>query len=193
MTQLFIGLGWLRAASEKIIEPLWWNGEVIVGFLADHDTRSLGWYEPFISHIVAPNVVLIAGVVVVAQLFASASLISGRFQTPGLAVGIFLNLNFLAAGAVNPSVFYLLSQGALALWLAERGCARSLARILKGVAIGAAVLTFISVPYVTTLEPARVIDDPAVMMATGGILTIIACDLAHRNLTGGTALRLSRR
>ncbi len=43
VTQVFIGLGWLRAAAEKLIEPHWWAGGTINDFLADHDDTTLGW------------------------------------------------------------------------------------------------------------------------------------------------------
>ncbi len=193
LTQLFIGLGWLRAAAEKIIDPAWWSGEALARFLIDHDGAALGWYQPFLDGVVRPHLVVIAVVVVGAQLVAAGSLISGRVHAVGLATGVFLNLNFLAAGAVNPSAFYLVSQGGLALWLAERTRNRSTARPLTVAAIGASVLALISLPFVDTIEPARVIDDPALMMATGGLLTVIACDSACRNLTGGHGLAVGRR
>lgn len=60
--------------------------------------------------VVEPNVLLISVVVVVAQLFAAATLLSGRNLLAGIAVGAFLNLNFVAIGAVDPSIFYLICQ-----------------------------------------------------------------------------------
>ena len=41
-----------------------------------------------------------------------------------------MNLNFIAAGAVDPSIFYVLAQGAVALWLAERAGEYPLTRFL---------------------------------------------------------------
>lgn len=42
VTEVFIGLGWLRAATEKLIDPPWWAGGTISDFLADHDAITLG-------------------------------------------------------------------------------------------------------------------------------------------------------
>lgn len=189
LTQLFIGLGWLRAAAEKVIDPGWWRGEVIASFLTEHGDRTLAWYEPFVDLVVSRYSVVFVVIVVLAQLAAGASLVTGRFVALGLAVGMFLNLNFMAAGAVSPSAFYLLSQGAVALWLVERSPARPrLRRRLHVAAVAAATAGVLSLPFVSTLHPAHVIDDPAVMFALGGALTVVGCDLAHRHLTGGIGL-----
>ena len=185
LTQLFIGLGWLRAATEKLIDSSWWNGSGITSFLAEHDGLTVGWYEPILDVVVTPRLGLVAVAVMIAQFVVGLSLVSGRFVRSALAVGIFLNLNFLAAGAVNPSAFYLLSQGAIALWLVEQGrTAPRTPALLTTTAIVAATLGVISMPYVTTLHPAEVIDDPAIMLVLGGILAMVGCDLAHRHVTG---------
>ena len=176
VTQLFIGFGWLRAATEKVLDPDWWNGASLRGFLADHEEASLGWYTPFTENVVAPFTVAIAVVVFAFQLVAGASLVLGRRVGLGLAIGIFLNLHFVAAGAVNPSAFYLLAQGAIALWSAEtsRDQPRP-AQVLWGVALAALLLGIASVPFISTLDPALVIDDPAVMYFMCAVLTILAC------------------
>ena len=46
VTQVFLGLGWLRAAAEKLISGGWWRGEAIEAFLAEHEAQTLGWYQP---------------------------------------------------------------------------------------------------------------------------------------------------
>ena len=120
LTQLFIGLGWLRGAAEKLINPQWWEGDTITQFLAGHVDSTLAWYEPFASSFVLSNLSLVGIVVVVGQLIAGLSPVSGRFLGIGLLVGLFMNVNFLVAGAVNPSAFYLVMQGALGLWLIEQ-------------------------------------------------------------------------
>ena len=119
VVELFLGLGWARAAGEKIIDVNWWTGDVLHEFLADHVPVTIGWYEPFLVRVVAPHVVLVAVTVVALQLFAGAALLTGRNRTAGLIIGMFLNLHVLAAGAVNPSAFYLLAQGAVLLAIAE--------------------------------------------------------------------------
>ena len=117
LVQLFIGVGWLRAAVEKTIDSAWWDGTALNGFLTAQADRVLPWYQPVADLMVAPNVLLVSVVVVLAQLFAAATLLSGRRLRAGIAVGAFLNLNFIAMGAVDPSVFYLICQAVLLLWV----------------------------------------------------------------------------
>ena len=40
-----------------------------------------------------------------------------------------------------------------------------------------------SAPFISTLDPALVIDDPAVMYVMGAILTVLGCEMADRRLT----------
>ncbi len=189
VTRLFIGLGWLRAAGEKILDPAWWRGQTLATFLADTDEAMLGWYRPFIELVTGFGLPVVAMIVVVAQLGAGIGLITGRHLGRWLAVGIFLNLNFVAAGAVNPSAFYLLSQGALALWLAERHRNRGQARrlLIAAAAVSWFLLT-LNLTSISTVHPAEVIDDPAVMLVFGAALAVIGCDLAHRRIAGGAGL-----
>ncbi|MCB1270180.1 MAG: hypothetical protein KDB31_02060 [Microthrixaceae bacterium] len=175
LTEVFIGIGWLRAAVEKLIDPAWWTGQVVTDFVESHLDSSVGWYSAFASEFVVPAATVVALVVVVAQLVAAAGLISGRRLGAAIGIGIFLNLNFMAAGAVNPSAFYLLAQGSLLLWMAERRPTLAARRGLGIAALVAGGVGLISLPFVSTLHPALVIDDPAVMFVTGGILTVLAC------------------
>ena len=177
VTQLFIGLGWLRAAAEKIVDPAWWRGDGVVRFLADHDGRALTWFEPFLELVVTPRVVVVAAIVVVLQLAAGATLVAGRHAAVGLAVGIGLNLVFLASGAVNPSAFYLLAQGALVLWAVERRRGHRRETAIVTAAAVALTLAVVSLPDVATLAPAAVVDDPAVMFVLGGTLGAMGCGL----------------
>ncbi len=178
VTEVFIGLGWLRAATSKIIDPSWWSGDYLVHFLADHDQATLGWYAPFVDLVVAPNAVLVALAVLVLQLVVAASLLTGRARTVGLGLGIAMNLHFVAAGAVNPSAFYLLAQGALVLWLVEAWSSRRAQATLPGVAASGLAVAGFNLPFIATLHPAEVIDDPAIMFCTLGALTCLACVIA---------------
>ena len=188
LTQLFIGLGWLRAAVEKLIDRSWWGGDPTLAFLAKHHESTLGWYQPFVDFVVDENIVAVSVFVVVAQLLAGLSLLSGRFLAVGLGLGVLLNLNFVAAGAVNPSAFYLISQGALALWLVERSRRRFRRPGLAATTAIMATLGVISVPFISTISPERAVDDPALMFVTLGGLVAVACDAAHRNISGGASL-----
>jgi len=175
VTEIFIGLGWLRAAAAKSIDARWWDGSVIRDFLADHEGVTLSWYQPFTDVVVSPNAVLFAALVLALQLLIAASLLSSRHRLIGLAAGVGLNLHFVAAGAVNPSAFYLLAQGALVLWiLEEQRRLPSADSLLLAAGSSLAVVGF-NLPFVRTLDPETVIDDPAIMMATVGSLTALAC------------------
>ncbi len=175
VTEIFIGLGWLRAAAAKSIDAQWWNGSALQAFLFEHQSAGLGWYQPFADQIVAPNVPLFAFTVLALQAIAAASLLSGRHRAVGLGLGIAMNLHFVAAGAVNPSAFYLLAQGALVLWMIEqRPSLPSIDSLVRTMAAGLAMVGF-NLPFIRTLDPKTVIDDPAIMMATVGGLTCLAC------------------
>ena len=184
LTQLFIGLGWLRASAEKLINPQWWEGDTITQFLAGNVDSTLAWYEPFASSFVLSNLSLVGIVVVVGELIAGLSLVSGRFLGIGLLVGLFMNINFLAAGAVNPSAFYLVIQGALGLWLIEQRDQRaSTFTYLRAVSIVLGGLGLGSLPYISTLHPAKVIDDPAIMLILTALLAFVAAATAHHQLS----------
>ncbi len=182
LTQLFIGFGWLRAVTEKLIDPQWWTGDTIRAFAVTHGQSVLAWYEPFLTYVVVPAAPLIGLIVLIAQLVAGLSLITGKRLGLGLGVGIFLNLNFVASGAVTPSVFYLLAQGALVLWLAERAPTTRSAHQLNAAALAALFLAGLNLLFIETLHPAEVIEDPAMMFVFGGLLTTVACWLGYHTM-----------
>lgn len=181
MVQLFLGFGWLRAVAEKIIDPEWWTGAAIERFLVDHRGRALEWYEPFVSRVVEGNLVLVAATVVAIQLFAGLALLGGRQTGLAIGLGVLLNLNFVAAGAVNPSAFYLVMQGALALWLFEQGRHRLKLVYLDVSAVVLGMLGLASIRFISTVHPAEVIDDPAAMLSFMGVLAVVANILAKRS------------
>ena len=173
LVEFFIGLGWLRAAVEKTIDPSWWSGETIAAFVDDHTGHGVAWYDPIATEVWLPFADSLAPVVLGLQLIAAATLLSGRQVGLGLALGMFLNLHFVLAGAVDPSVFYLVCQGALALHLLERRRDAGSREVLELLNVGAVVLFCATAPMARTLHPADVIDDPAVVLATFGVLVFL--------------------
>ena len=173
LVQAFIGLGWLRAAVEKLIDPSSWSGAVLTGFLAEHADRVLPWYDSLLDTVIAPNLLAVSIIVVVAQLFAGFALLSGWRVPAALAAGAFLNLNFIAAGAVNPSIFYLICQAALLLWILQSDhTVRT--RHLRLLATASFAMVLLNVPFISTLDPAMVVEDPAMVLITLGLLTAVA-------------------
>lgn len=190
LIQLFIGFGWLRAVAEKVIDPGWWTGSVIDGFLTANDGQTLVWYRPFLERVVEPGTPAIALAVLVLQLVAGLSLLTGRRVALGLSVGVFLNLHFMASGAVTPSAFYLLAQGALALWMAGERPGIITTLRLRFAAMAATFLAALNVPFLSTLHPEHVIEDPAMMFAFGGGLVALTCLLS--SVDGTAANRAAR-
>lgn len=173
LIEVFIGIGWIRAAVEKIVDPLWWDGSELTGFLDSHAVLTLPWYQGFVDNVVAPNLLPISIFVVFAELFVGIALISDWKLPAALATGLFLNLNFVAAGSVEPSIFYLICQLALVLWILhdKNGVAR---RPLRVVAVTSLIVALFNVPFVWTLDPTWVVEDPAMALITVALLTAFA-------------------
>ena len=97
----------------------------------------------------------------------------------GLLVGMFLNLNFVAAGAVNPSIFYLISQAAVMLWIMQtRLPVDTAGSMLRWMPTASLVLLVVNLPFVSTLEPSAVIDDPAMILVFFGLLLAVSSRVA---------------
>jgi hypothetical protein len=130
---------------------------------------------------VLPAVGLWVGVVLLAQLAFAGALLTGRAVGWALAGALSLNIAFVAIGAVNPSAFYLIGQGAVALWLVGRLRAGSvLSGGLRWMTAAGVALSVVSLPFISTVHPATAIDDPAVMLTLVGGLTALAGELTHR-------------
>ncbi len=109
----FIGVGWLRSAAEKLFDPAWHEGDVLLTFLATEGERgALAFPEigQFVQSVVVPSAPLVAGLVLALQLLCGAGILVGTFTNAALLVGIGMNLGFMVAGAPNPSAFYILIQ-----------------------------------------------------------------------------------
>ena len=177
---LFIGMGWLRAGVEKVLTADWWTGHYLTDFIDEYDGVGLSLYHSFLDVVVVPHAIGVSLVVLVMQFAVGAALLAGRHTKAALAAGMFMNLHFVAAGAVDPSVFYLLSQGAVLLWLAEHSRHRETPASLAVAGASGLGLAAIAAPSVTTLAPAEVIHDPALILVTVGMLTALGSWLCQR-------------
>ncbi len=111
--RLFIGLGWLRASVEKLMDPHWYNGEALLSFF--HEQIVAGaiyfpFYDNFINTICAPNALVLGWVVMIGELLVGMAIMTGTLTTLALLAGLFMNLNFILIGSVNPSAFYIIIQ-----------------------------------------------------------------------------------
>ena len=200
--RIFIGIGWLRAALEKIVEPSWHNGEALQAFIGGTTRiRTFPAFETFLDGVIGPGAALVAWLVIGLQLYCGAGILLGRATNAALLTGIGLNLTFIFAGVPNPSAFYILIQ--LVLFVAGVGAIlgfdgrasapdRSLmiaAPALQRASnpndrwwLGAtsALLFLISVYAVThgtDFSPSGSVDDPALVLGTvaalGGLTFLI--------------------
>ena len=106
--RLFIGLGWIRAGTEKIVSEQWISGEILNNFFIaqlSNGSIQISFYIQCIEQFFIPNVQSLIWIIVIGQLLAGVSIFFGIFCNFGLLGGLFMNLNFILAGSINPSAF----------------------------------------------------------------------------------------
>ncbi|MEM9515576.1 MAG: hypothetical protein AAGA42_12035 [Actinomycetota bacterium] len=174
--QLFLAAGWFRAGVEKVIDPAWWRGDTLLGFLDEQGADMVPFFVWFTDNAVAPIPAVVAFVVAEIQLAIAICLLSNRLVRPALWAAIVLNVTFTLAGAVNPSAFYLVMQVTILLALSRPvGLTIALRRAALWCIVGATML-----PFVRTVHPADVIDDPASMLAFVAVLAAVGTLAPHR-------------
>jgi thiosulfate dehydrogenase [quinone] large subunit len=120
--RVFIGIGWLRAFAEKATDPGWRDGTSLSDYLND---RVLGGDIPFPSYkalvtgVFLPHATVLGWIVMIGQVLAGLAILTGSLTRMALLGGLFMNLNFLLAGAPDPSAFYIVIQ--IVLLLANAG------------------------------------------------------------------------
>jgi hypothetical protein len=164
--RFFLGLGWIRAGVEKLISPAWWDGSALTGFLDAHAMTTIGFMSTVASTVFAPLVLPISLLVMLTQPLIGLSLITGRAMRPALCWGVTLNIVFILMGAVSPSVFYLVIELALLAALDVGIVGHSPRKASVTVAVLWAGAALAAVPFVTTLAPAKVIEDPGIIIVT---------------------------
>ena len=180
--RLFLVVGWSRAAVEKIISLGWWRGDTLTAFAAEQQEHALDPYLPLLDVFGGTLAIPVSFIVVVAQLAIAAGLTTGRWLRPALLAGIGLNINFVMAGAVDPSAFYLVMQVTLLIAAASAQSIASLVRpafsstrtFVWRAWVSALLPAVVATPLLLlarTIAPAEVIDDPALMLVFLGYLT----------------------
>ena len=188
--RLFLIAGWARAGVEKFISAQWWRGETLTAFAAEHESTALAPYGGFLDVVGGLAATPVAFVVMVMQLAIAVGLTTKRWFRLALFGGIFLNLHFVAAGAVDPSAFYLIMQIAMLLaTTAPTALIDTVRPLLRRRAtprwrqIALSLLPAVAVtpliPLIGTLAPAEVIDDPAMMLVFLGYLSSFISFLRH--------------
>jgi hypothetical protein len=171
--RVFIAAGWLRAGAEKLIDPAWWHGTVLRGFLAKQHGAAIPFFRPVMDHLIAPAAIVVALTVMVTQLMCGVMIATGHRMQVALRWAFFMNVTFILAGRVTPSAFYLVLELVLLFAIADGALSTSPStpsrRTFTAAALAAvAAATFI--PYIRTIEPAKVIEDPAMMLMFTGFL-----------------------
>lgn len=168
--RMFLGFGWLRAGIEKMLDETWWTGDHLRRFLIEQRPVALPFMPDVIDRLFEPFAVSIALFVMLFQLAIGIAFVTARHLRPALWAGVTLNVVFVAMGAVDPSVFYLVIQLSLlaAVALGVFGDRRRAPNpVSVGLKLGVAGAL---APYAMTIAPAEVIHDPAIILMTVAIL-----------------------
>ncbi|HJQ95816.1 MAG TPA: hypothetical protein VJ935_08950 [Acidimicrobiia bacterium] len=122
--RLFIGVGWLRAFFEKVGDSAWWNGSAVTDFLVQQMDQGLvvfPFYQRIIETTLRPGGRWVGWLVISLQLVIGLAILTGTYTNLALIIGASLNLTFMLAGRITPSVFYIAIQ--TLLFVTEAGTA----------------------------------------------------------------------
>ncbi len=134
IVRLYVGYEWLTAGLDKLtgysftfgstfgtkVSSPWvfgaHDGAAIKGFVGGALAQASGpypavqsWYAAFLQNVVLPNATLFAYLVTFGELLIGLGLIFGVLTGIAAFFGVFMNLNFMLAGAVsiNPVIGFL--------------------------------------------------------------------------------------
>lgn len=129
--RLFMGIGWMRAMIEKLMEPGWYDGSALRAFLeaqlsAGHIQFPL--YETLIQTVFLPNVYTLSWIIIIGQGLVGIGIFTGTFTNLALLGGLFMNFNFILIGRVAPSAFYVVIQ--IVLFISNNGSVLGVDNIL---------------------------------------------------------------
>ena len=114
--RLFIGVGWMRASLEKFMEAGWQDGSSLMAFfdrqIAGHHV-AFPFYRALIQDQFASHGLALSWIIMIGQLLVGMSILVGLLTNFALLCGLFMNFNFIFAGEVTPSAFYIVIQTAL--------------------------------------------------------------------------------
>lgn len=165
--RVFLAIGWLRAGIEKLIAPKWWSGENLREFLDVHRTTAIAPFRPVMEHVFEPMALLVAFVVVATEIGCGIAIGTGTALRGALRWAVVLNVVFMLCGPVNPSAFYLVMEMVLLTAIADGTIGtRPTSPSNRTVTFACALLltALLMTPYIRTIDPAKVIADPAIML-----------------------------
>lgn len=178
--QLFLGLAWLRASVAHAVDPVWWTGQEIVEFVDGSADTGLPFYTFFVEMIVRPLAVPLTVFVVALQGLLGLLFVTNVRPRSAALASLFLSSNFIMAGHVNPSIFYVVL-ALVVLFLSIEAMAGS--KMWKTLSIQATVSCFVVVvfcwPFVQSVDPMLVIGDPAVVLITVAVISTAACWITY--------------
>jgi uncharacterized membrane protein YphA (DoxX/SURF4 family) len=147
-----------------------------------------------IQDLFNPHALTLSWVIMIGQLLVGVAILAGIFTNFALLCGLFMNFNFIFAGQVNPSAFYIVIQMALfignagaivgidqflsrkipvCILVAQPTGARKLLRVERATYLAIAILSvggaLFAIPYIRDFSPHSV-DDPAMILL---VLSII--------------------
>lgn len=125
--RIYLGWQWLEAGWGKLHNPAWVGdkaGDALTGFVERALTKTSGahpdvqgWYAAFLQNVVLPNVEIWSYLVAWGEFLVGIALIVGFLVGISAFFGVFMNLNFMLAGAVsvNP-IMYTIGIGLIIAW-----------------------------------------------------------------------------
>ena len=134
--RLWVGIGWLRAGLEKVVQPEWFDGTALTQFVQQQaDAGTAPWLISIdlLARLVERAAAPLGLVVVCAQIAIGLCLLTGTLTNLALLTAIAINVNLILAGIAAPNHFLivievvLLAGGAGAAY----GLDRWLSRVLR--------------------------------------------------------------
>jgi len=130
--RFFIGMGWIRASLEKLLDPNWNDGVALAQFLQgklDGGHMVFPTYRILVEQVFLPHVGVLSLIIITGQLLAGIAILFGAFTNLGLLGALFMNINFILAGQVNPSAFYVIIESVL--FIANVGAVMGLDEVIS--------------------------------------------------------------
>lgn len=189
--RLFIGLGWVRSSVEKIVEPDWHNGIALNQFFAERIAASdvaFPFYQSLMEGAFSTYAPFLGKLIMVGEFYCGLAILFGLLTRTALVAGLFMNFNFILAGSVSPSAFYIVIQSILLpsavgrvfgldslfynspnLRYSMSQPVQAFARIKRILCLGGSLLSGLLalriIPYISSFDPAHSIEDPVMLLS----------------------------